>query len=251
MPKMKYSQFKIVEFLGNGGFARVYKALYLVDHKYYALKIILKNNSNLFLHYKRETYIHRKCQNHPYIVQLYDFIETTNYLILVLELCDQDFHSLIETEKKLSYHETAKWMNQVIQALKHCHSMNVLHRDIKPENLFFNADKTVLKLGDFGMAMQLSKGKRLSKLCGTLEYVSPEMLENSYNHAVDIWSLGVLCYECLHGFLKSRKEKFTFEPDFDTDAIDFIQSLCDPNEKKRLSFDEIEIHPFLLKYIVS
>lgn len=83
-------------------------------------------------------------------------------------------------------------------AVQHLHSLNVLHRDIKPENILLGDDGEV-KLADFGWSVVCSKGRR-NTICGTLDYLAPEMLSGGgYDHRVDIWSLGVLCYELLFG----------------------------------------------------
>lgn len=89
-------------------------------------------------------------------------------------------------------------MYKIGTALKYCHSKKVIHRDIKPENLLIGA-KNELKIADFGWSVHAPSSRRTT-MCGTLDYLAPEMLDNQkYDEKVDLWCLGVLCYEFLVG----------------------------------------------------
>ena len=93
---------------------------------------------------------------------------------------------------------TATYIRQLAEALKYCHSKHVIHRDIKPENLLLGL-KGNLKIADFGWSVHAPSSRRTT-LCGTLDYLPPEMIEGKeHDEMVDIWSLGVLCYEFLVG----------------------------------------------------
>lgn len=83
-------------------------------------------------------------------------------------------------------------------ALKYCHKRKVIHRDIKPENLLLGLHGE-LKIADFGWSVHAPSSRRTT-LCGTLDYLPPEMVKGqTHNHTVDLWGIGVLCYECLVG----------------------------------------------------
>ena len=89
-------------------------------------------------------------------------------------------------------------MAQLADALKYCHSKKVIHRDIKPENLLLGL-RGELKIADFGWSVHAPTSRRAT-LCGTLDYLPPEMVEGKmHDEKVDLWSLGVLCYEFLVG----------------------------------------------------
>lgn len=91
-----------------------------------------------------------------------------------------------------------QYMIQLANAFKYCHMMKVIHRDIKPENLLLSITGDV-KIADFGWSVHAPSSKRKT-VCGTLDYLPPEMLEHKeYNEKVDLWCLGVLCYEFLVG----------------------------------------------------
>ena len=148
------------------------------------------------------------------------------------------------------------------------HSLNICHRDIKPENLLICDDSQcngrILKLGDFGLAVLLSPGHKLFTVCGTPNYVAPEILaEKGYDHAVDIWAAGVIAYVLLCGFppfvshdnnqdelfdqiLQGRYE-FT-QPYWDhisSSARDLITHMLQVDLNKRFSAQQVMNHPWL------
>ena len=90
-------------------------------------------------------------------------------------------------------------MKSLFQAINHCHAIDVIHRDIKPENIMITKEGQV-RLIDFGLS-KASKKKNLSTVAGTPYYMAPEVLEGSYGAKADIWSLGVLLYTLVSGYL--------------------------------------------------
>ena len=91
------------------------------------------------------------------------------------------------------------YFRQTCSAVNFLHSNNLIHRDLKPENLLLD-EKNNIKLCDFGWCAELNLGNRVT-FCGTFEYMAPEIVnELPYNSSIDIWSLGVLLYELLHGY---------------------------------------------------
>ena len=92
-----------------------------------------------------------------------------------------------------------RFFYQTARAVEYMHKNNLLHRDIKPENILLNKDFNV-KLCDFGWSCYLEEDDYRTSVCGTYEYMSPEILGNQYHtNKVDIWCLGILLYEMLHG----------------------------------------------------
>lgn len=131
---------------------------------------------------------------------------------------------------------TAKYIYQLADALKYCHSKKVIHRDIKPENLLLGRDGE-LKIADFGWSVHAPSSRR-DTLCGTLDYLPPEMVfGNSHDHSVDLWGVGVLCYECLTGnppfvtksydetYKKIMKAQYTFPSYVSDGARDLISKV--------------------------
>ncbi len=92
-------------------------------------------------------------------------------------------------------------MERLLRAINHCHANGVVHRDIKPENIMIGADDQ-LKIIDFGLSKRSrDKNSLLSTIAGTPYYMAPEVLEGEYNYKCDIWSLGVLMYVLVSGYL--------------------------------------------------
>ena len=95
-------------------------------------------------------------------------------------------------------------MEKLFRSVAHCHAMQVIHRDIKPENIMIGADSEI-KLIDFGLSAQIHS-KLMKETVGTPYYVAPEVLKGKYDEKCDIWSLGVILYVLLSGYLPFQGE---------------------------------------------
>jgi serine/threonine protein kinase len=190
--------------IGSGAFGDVYLAKNNINGKYYAIKKLNKNKitengitRDMVL---REVQIHRRLV-HDNIVKLYSHYEDYNDYYLIMEYINKNtiYHTIKLNEGGLNEKKAFKYFIQVVSALNFLHNNNLIHRDIKPENLLVD-DKDRIKLCDFGWCVDLKHGNRVT-FCGTFEYMAPELIkELPYNYGVDIWSLGVLLYELLHGY---------------------------------------------------
>jgi len=148
------------------------------------------------------------------------------------------------------------YVKQLAKALKYCHAKNVIHRDIKPENLLLGI-KGDLKIADFGWSVHTDSERRTT-LCGTLDYLPPEMISGKeHGNKVDLWSLGVLCYEFLCGYppfeaeghnatyRRIAKVDLRFESHMSHGARDLISKLLRHNPKERMSLDAVLSHPWI------
>ena len=151
---------------------------------------------------------------------------------------------------------------QIISALEYLHKNRVIHRDLKLGNLFIN-DNMDLKLGDFGLAAKLDfEGERKRTICGTPNYIAPEVLEgrNGHSYEVDIWSLGVIIYTLIIGkppfettnvkstYDKIRKNSYHFPEhlEISKEAKSMIKLMLHGNPTKRPTLSEVKDHPFLI-----
>ena len=119
----------------------------------------------------------------------------------MLDICaNQSLTDLIKRRKKLHEVEARYYIYQLVKAIEYVHSKKVIHRDLKLGNLFLT-DHMTLKVGDFGLAAQVFyQGERKRTVCGTPNYLAPEVLESQgHSYEVDYWSIGVILYTMLNG----------------------------------------------------
>ncbi|KAI8889219.1 Pkinase-domain-containing protein [Backusella circina FSU 941] len=198
--KQKY--FKL-EFLGEGGFARVFKVRNLRG-EYLAAKIIAKKavvNKKMKTKMLAEINIHRSLR-HNSIVQYLDCFEDKLNVYIIMELCEnKTMTDLIRKRRCITEDECRYFLGQILLAIRHMHANRIIHRDLKLSNIFLNKDMDP-KIGDFGLAALLVKETdRKKTVCGTPNYIAPEILfgGHTHNQAVDMWSFGVLMYTLLIG----------------------------------------------------
>ena len=276
--------YKIGRIIGKGKYGKCYLLTSEQDNKEYAgkflsKKTINKENEELNLSESKknikekrilrakkdlisEIKIHQDL-NHPNIVKLYEKFENDEYMYLILEYCSKgNLNKLLEEKKHLKEIEVQNYIRQLINALKYLHERNIIHRDLKLENIFLT-DNMVLKLGDFGLAIQLKQSEENIKdfPCGTPNYMAPEIFECNHSKKSDIWALGIVMYKLLFGKLpydigESRDEeaveylktiKISYKENnikIIDKTIDLIKQLLDPDFKKRPSLDEILEHDF-------
>jgi polo-like kinase 1 len=252
------------KFLGKGGFAKCYECTNLETKKVTAAKIIPKSTlqkSRQRAKLLSEIKIHRSLQ-HTNIVQFEHVFEDSLNVYILLELCNnQSLNDLIKRRKRLTEIEVQCYIFQIVQALKYLHLNRIIHRDLKLGNLFLS-DKMELKLGDFGLAAKLEfDNEKRHTVCGTPNYIAPEILENKIGHSyeVDIWSLGVVIYTLIIGrppfetpevkstYKKIKMCAYTFPEHipFHDNVRNIISKILQLDPSKRPTLDEIMQHPFL------
>lgn len=186
--------------LGKGAYGEVQLVQHARSKILYALKIIRKDHLNyqapieIFL---REISIHKSI-THPNIARLYDHLEDKHKFYLVLEYVEKgSLYNLIKKKIKLSELEACEIFKQACVGVSFLHENKIIHRDIKSENFLISKDD-VVKLCDFGWCAIGIQPR--ATFCGTADYMAPEMsTSESYNHKVDVWALGILLYELVHG----------------------------------------------------
>jgi len=257
---------EIKEKLGQGSFGIVRRCIRRKDKKKEAaVKIIRKRDLNKkeLKTLDREADILTKAQ-HKHCVQLYDIFDTKHHLYLVMELCSGGELFDAICENNFNEKDAASLVKQITEALIYLHEKDIVHRDLKPENLLYESkQRKIIKLMDFGLAKALDgDDNALETRCGTLHYVAPEVLSKKpYSNACDYWSLGVVLYVLLCGYLPFyhderaitvrlvRSGKFDFDDeewkDISDNAKDLIRKLLELDVDKRITGPEILQHPFI------
>jgi len=190
--------------IGKGGFAKVFSVTHLEANKVFAAKVIPKSSISSIKAKKRalsEIKIHNEL-DHPNIVKLERVFEDQESMYMVMELCkNKSLSSLLKSRTRLTELEVRYYLRQIIEGLRYMRNCLVIHRDLKPGNIFLD-EKMQVKIGDFGLAAILGEEhERRKTICGTPNYVAPEMLksENGHSFEVDVWALGVIFYTMLVG----------------------------------------------------
>ena len=141
--------------------------------------------------------------DHPNIVKYFETYDDNKYLYLVMEFIDgQEMFDAIthHNNHRFTEKEAVKYMEQLFMAVSHLHAQGIVHRDIKPQNIMIDKHDQV-RLIDFGLAAIKRHGKSLDTIAGTPLYMSPEVLKGNYGKEADMWSLGVLLYTLVSGYL--------------------------------------------------
>lgn len=203
-----------------------------------------------------------KSLHHPNIVQFGHFFEDSENVYILLEMCqNQTMNELLRKRKRLIELEVQCYLLQIIAGIKYLHQHRVIHRDLKLGNLFLT-DKMEIKLADFGLATKLEfDGDRKRTVCGTPNYIAPEILEGKHGHSyeVDIWSLGVIIFTLLIGKppFETSKVKTTYRRIKDNaygfpehilisdEARDLVTRILNLDPLRRPTLDQILNHRFL------
>jgi len=199
--ELRTADFTAGKTLGVGTFGRVRFVVLKKTGKAYALKTLKKADlikNNQVDHVMSETEVLQKLK-HPFIVDLFGWLHDRRYVYLVLEyIVGGEFYTRLRNAGRLENEMSVFYSAQVTLIFEYVHSFNIVHRGLMPENILINVDG-YLKLADFGLAKVLED--RTYTLCGTPEYIAPEVLLNKgHGLAVDWWTLGILIYEMIVGY---------------------------------------------------
>ncbi len=202
--KMLDNRYEILEVIGTGGMAVVFKAKCHRLNRMVAIKM-LKRDLSEDAQFRRRFHEESKAVamlSHPNIVAIYDVSRGGGMDYIVMELIDGiTLKQYMERRGRLKYAETLHFITQIMRGLSHAHSRGIVHRDIKPQNIMVLRDGTV-KVTDFGIACRSNAGGETNEAIGSVHYTSPEQAKGeAVDNRSDIYSAGVVLYEMLTGQL--------------------------------------------------
>ncbi|XP_045683330.1 calcium/calmodulin-dependent protein kinase type II subunit beta isoform X4 [Phyllostomus hastatus] len=260
-------EYQLYEDIGKGAFSVVRRCVKLCTGHEYAAKIINTKKLSARDHQKleREARICRLLK-HSNIVRLHDSIseEGFHYLVFDLVTGGELFEDIVAREY-YSEADASHCIQQILEAVLHCHQMGVVHRDLKPENLLLasKCKGAAVKLADFGLAIEVQGDQQAwFGFAGTPGYLSPEVLrKEAYGKPVDIWACGVILYILLVGYppfwdedqhklyqqIKAGAYDFP-SPEWDTvtpEAKNLINQMLTINPAKRITAHEALKHPWV------
>ena len=203
--KLLLGRYEIIEKIGEGGMAVVYKAKDRLLNRYVAIKILrpeFVKDEQFVENFRKESQAAAGL-SHPNIVNVYDVGKEGNIHFIVMELIDgKPLSQVIDEKGRLDYKEAISIARQVASALSLAHKNQIIHRDVKPHNILITSTGTA-KLADFGIARAVSKAsiaEGSEKIMGSVHYFSPEQARGAYvDERSDIYSLGIVLYEMLTG----------------------------------------------------
>ncbi|XP_047194703.1 calcium/calmodulin-dependent protein kinase type II delta 1 chain isoform X37 [Hippoglossus stenolepis] len=260
-------EYQLYEELGKGAFSVVRRCMKISTGQEYAAKIINTKKLSARDHQKleREARICRLLK-HPNIVRLHESIseEGFHYLVFDLVTGGELFEDIVAREY-YSEADASHCIQQILEAVLHCHQMGVVHRDLKPENLLLASKLkgAAVKLADFGLAIEVQGDQQAwFGFAGTPGYLSPEVLrKDPYGKPVDMWACGVILYILLVGYppfwdedqhrlyqqIKAGAYDFP-SPEWDTvtpEAKDLINKMLTINPAKRVTATDALKHPWI------
>lgn len=198
-----FGQYEILDVIGKGGMAKVYRARQLNIERYVAVKIMssaFSDQTEFRARFKQEADVFARLE-HPYILPIYDYGEQDEHLFLVVRLMEGGTLENFVRGKELPLDDLDRLVNQIAQALDFAHENNVVHRDLKPNNVLLDKFGNA-SLMDFGIAKIVSSAQatNVSTMLGTPAYMSPEQWRmEGIDGRADVYSLGVMLYEMLTG----------------------------------------------------
>ncbi|XP_058240044.1 maternal embryonic leucine zipper kinase isoform X1 [Hemibagrus wyckioides] len=257
---LKY--YEVYETIGSGGFAKVKLGRHRLTGEKVAIKIMEKKVLGDDLPRVKTEIEAMKNLSHQHVCRLYHVIETPSKIYMVLEYCPGgELFDYIVAKDRLSEEETRVFFRQIVSALAYVHSQGYAHRDLKPENLLIDEDHN-LKLIDFGLCAKPKGGLsyELMTCCGSPAYAAPELIQGkSYiGSEADVWSMGVLLFALLCGFLpfdddncmvlyrKITKGHYENPRWLSPGSILLLNQMMQVEPKRRLTVRQLLAHPWVM-----
>jgi serine/threonine protein kinase len=261
------SHYAVGKTIGEGTFGKVKKGIHKLTGVPVAIKILEKDKIVDLAdveRVKREIHILIRI-DHPNVIRLYEVIDSPKHIFLIMEFAPGgELFDHIVACGRVKEREACRFLHQIVNGVDYCHKQGVIHRDLKPENLLL--DKiTGIKIVDFGLGNLAQEGTLLKTACGSPCYAAPEMIAGKRYHGpgVDMWSLGVILFALLCGYLPFEDANTTklyekimgghYElPDFlSQGGADLIQKLLTTDPKRRFTVAQVRKHPWYASQAVK
>mmetsp|Transcript_28912 Transcript_28912/g.79662 ORF Transcript_28912/g.79662 Transcript_28912/m.79662 type:complete len:542 (+) Transcript_28912:109-1734(+) len=264
LPKRLGDDYKIMpQVIGSGYNGEVFMAERFVGRTKYAVKGFKLNGVTK----DKKAELATECEiflsmDHPHVARLVDVYEDEERLTLVMECMTggELFHRVME-RKRFTEKDACDAVLQMLLAINYIHSHGIVHRDLKLENfLYESTDSDHLKLIDFGFSKIWAPNTKMALSCGTLAYVAPEVIGKEYTSKCDLWSLGVIVFILLSGYMpfhgsesaqvrNIRAGKYAVRPEkwksVSEQALGFVKALLVVDPEERLSAEEAMHHPWV------
>ncbi|XP_014053347.1 ribosomal protein S6 kinase alpha-5 isoform X3 [Salmo salar] len=271
--------FELLKVLGTGAYGKVFLVRKVSGHnagQLYAMKVLKKatiiQKAKTAEHTRTERQVLEHIRQSPFLVTLHYAFQTDTKLHLILDYVNggELFTHLVQ-RVRFKEQEVALYSGEIVLALEHLHQLGIVYRDLKLENILMDSSGHIV-LTDFGLSKEFDELERAYSVCGTIEYMAPEIAEGGeagHDMAVDWWSLGVLMYELMTGgspftvdgdenshtdiAKRISKKDPPFPKDMGPLAKDLIQGLLIKDPKKRLGSgpdgaENVKKHPFYQGY---
>lgn len=265
--KYQLKDFQMLRTLGTGSFGRVHLVRSVHNHRYYAIKV-LKKQQVIKIKQVEHTNDERrmlKLVQHPFLIRMWGTLQDSKNLFMVMDFIEGgELFSLLRKSQRFPNPVAKFYAAEVTLAIEYLHSHNIIYRDLKPENILLDRNGHI-KITDFGFAKEVETVTWT--LCGTPDYIAPEVITTKpYNKSVDWWSLGILIYEMLAGYTpfydqspmntyeKILVGKVYYPSYFHPDAVDLLTKLITADLTRRLGnlqggAEDIRNHPWFSEVV--
>lgn len=264
--KVNLDSFSTISVIGKGSYGKVLLVRQKSTDQIFAMKVVKKfpkNDPRQQNSVLTERRILSEMNDCPFTIDFHSCFQNDRKFFFVLEFCPGgELFELLHKKERLCEMEAQFYAGQLVLALEALHAKNILYRDLKPENILIDKNG-YFKITDFGLSRMGIQGSQATTLCGTPEYLAPEMIDRvGYGIAIDWWSLGCLLYEMLVGcppfydddktelFEQIRFSKPRFPKRLSRDAKDLISRLLLKNPKDRMGSRggsaEVKEHPWFV-----
>ncbi|KAK4020678.1 hypothetical protein OUZ56_002633 [Daphnia magna] len=255
--------YEMYDTIGSGGFAKVKLGVHCLTGEKVAIKIMDKKQLGDDLPRIRLEIEAMKSLSHQNVCKLFQVIETDAKIFMILEYCpDGELFDYIVERDRLTEDEARHFFRQIVAAVAYIHHKGFAHRDLKPENLLLDDDQQ-LKLIDFGLCAKPKGGmnSHLETCCGSPAYAAPELISGKcyLGSEADIWSMGVLLYALLCGYLPFDDDNIAVlyrkiqsgmyeKPEWLSESsMEMLDQLLQVDPKRRITVAQLLHHPWVTK----